>query len=451
MSAKILWASQTGNCEAISLRLYNDCLQRNINCERYCLQELGINLSILSHEVLVIIVSSTGDGELPENGQKFYRWIRSQESIILSGIKYTILGLGDSNYSTFQGGPKTIERLMKKLGAKAFYPRGEADEQLGLENIVEYWIEGLFSILQYEVEQLKLVQREEIKINAEEIKFVHSKIIEKKILSEKNSSRQIVELKLSINQNYIPGTAIFMHPQNSKDKIERLINYIHLLPQTNITVIEIPKALSHRCKSDISLMDYFIKYVDINSPLKSRTAIYLANLLQEEEEKNDFLSCIDQTKLSMPAAYNLECILSQYHSWGSFLLKEFLETMPILSPRNYSISSSPISSPSSITIVFTVTGVCTRYLNSITNFDSHIIEYAISVNQGSFWKGIESSDKILMIATGTGISPFKGILEHLSHIKSKSVWVIYGCRNSIKNAPEHNYDHIYQHEIITLL
>ena len=73
MSAKILWASQTGNCEAISHRLLTDCQARKINCERYCLQELGSGLKLTDNEVLIIVVSSTGDGELPDNGQKFYR------------------------------------------------------------------------------------------------------------------------------------------------------------------------------------------------------------------------------------------------------------------------------------------------------------------------------------------------------------------------------------------
>ena len=401
----------------------------------------------MDHEVLVIITSSTGDGELPDNAQKFYRWVRTQEGNVLSGVRYTILGLGNSNYSTFQGGPKTIEKFMKKLGAIEFYSRGEADEQLGLEGDVEMWIDGLWDNLKYEIQQLANKKVSEIITQTQDTKIVQSQIIEKKILSEKNTLRQIIELKLSIDQDYIPGTAIFMYPQNAKDKAERLLSYIHLPPTLLVPLTDIPKSISFRCKSQITLSDFFIKYVNITSPLKSQTAIFLAKLLQAQDERDDLTSCIDTTKITMPAAYSLECILSQYTSWGPIIISEFLEHMPLLSPRSYSISSSPICSPASISIVFTITGLCTRYLNSITKFDSHALEFSVPTREGTFWEGANSTERLIMICSGTGISPFKGILEHMILTRPKPVWIIYGCRNSIQGTPELNYDHIYQDEI----
>jgi sulfite reductase alpha subunit-like flavoprotein len=449
MSAKILWASQTGNCEAISLRLLEDCKNKNINCERYCLQQFGSELQISNQEVLLFVVSSTGDGELPDNGVKFYRWIRQQNGNLLSGVKYTILGLGDSNYSTYQGGPKSIERYLKTLGASEFYPRGEADEQMGLENTIEYWIDGLWDILKYQVDQLALKQTQVIQIEAANTKVIQSKVLEKKILSEKNSSKAIIELKLTINEPYTPGTAILVYPQNSKEKVNRILEYIKLSPDLIINSSDLPKSISHRCETSITLLDYFIKFVDIGSGLKTLTATYLSGLLENQSQKEDLLSCIDNTKISMPSAYNLECILSQYNSWGFINVPEFLEHLPILQGRNYSISSSPITSPECISIVFTVTGLCTRYLNSVSL--SNIVEYTLPIDQGIFWKGVESSEKILMISTGTGLSPFKGILEHLVKTSPKPVWVIHGCRNSVRNTPEQNYDHIYLDEIRDLI
>lgn len=451
MSAKILWASQTGNCEEISLRLQNDCSFKGIKTERYCLQELGSSLKLQTHEVLVIIVSSTGDGELPDNGQKFYRWIRQQEGTILSGIRYTILGLGDSNYSTFQGGPKTVEKHLKRLGACEFYGRGEADEQMGLENTVEYWIDSLWGILEHEVAQLANVQRSNLAVFTEETRIVQSKILGKRLLSEKNTLKAIIELRLTIDQTYTPGTAILMYPQNNRDKVNLILSNLKLSPDHFVTPAEIPKFLSHRCKSLISLTEYFARFIDINSPLKSSTATYMASLLQDSDEKNDLISCIDESKISMPAAYTLECITSQYSSWGAIQFEEFLQHLPVLSARNYSISTSPINSPNTISIVFTVTGLCTRYMNSISDFNNHVLEFSLPSGQGSFWQGMSTADKALIISTGTGISPFKGILEHLLLTEKKPVWVLYGCRNSIRNTPEQNFDHIYYEEVVEMV
>lgn len=57
-------------------------------------------------KICVIVVSSTGDGDSPENGDKFFRYLRnsansSNTNGLLSHVFYAMLGLGDSNYSKF--------------------------------------------------------------------------------------------------------------------------------------------------------------------------------------------------------------------------------------------------------------------------------------------------------------------------------------------------------------
>lgn len=46
---------------------------RQIPCERYCFNELASEFSLTNRETLVIVVSSTGDGEMPDNGHTFYK------------------------------------------------------------------------------------------------------------------------------------------------------------------------------------------------------------------------------------------------------------------------------------------------------------------------------------------------------------------------------------------
>lgn len=63
--------------------------------------------------------------------------------MILGHVFYTILGLGDSNYSKYQGAPRFLDHALKSLGAQSFYPKGEADEATSLEIVVEPWLQGL--------------------------------------------------------------------------------------------------------------------------------------------------------------------------------------------------------------------------------------------------------------------------------------------------------------------
>jgi methionine synthase reductase len=58
-----------------------------------------------------------------------------------------MIGLGDSNYDSYQGFPSALQTKMIELGAKEFYGRGKADEATGLEAVVEPWITDLWGDL----------------------------------------------------------------------------------------------------------------------------------------------------------------------------------------------------------------------------------------------------------------------------------------------------------------
>ena len=94
----------------------------------------------------MIVSSTTGDGEQPENVIKFWRKLRPKNlaSDHLSYLEFALLGLGDTNYNQFCNAPKALYRRLSELGAKPFHPAGWADDGTGLEEVVEPWIEGLW-------------------------------------------------------------------------------------------------------------------------------------------------------------------------------------------------------------------------------------------------------------------------------------------------------------------
>ena len=144
----ILYASQTGNCEQISEDLCEQILT-NGKIKLTVKKPLTLNSSI-PHiftkseklKVLIIICSSTGDGDLPENGEKFGKLLCKQ-NFDMSHVYFTILGLGSTDYTKFQGAPIFLEEKMKSMGATSFYYRAEADDAVGLEEVVEPWLEGI--------------------------------------------------------------------------------------------------------------------------------------------------------------------------------------------------------------------------------------------------------------------------------------------------------------------
>ncbi|KAG1474391.1 hypothetical protein G6F57_010373 [Rhizopus arrhizus] len=111
-------------------------------------------------DILILICSNTGDGDAPDNSLKFWRFLRrNKDKTYFKHAKFTVLGLGDSNYSNFNNTGKRLEKKLKDLGATVFYEKGLADDAEGLEETVDPWIEKLWEVL-----PTVLVQKSELSV-----------------------------------------------------------------------------------------------------------------------------------------------------------------------------------------------------------------------------------------------------------------------------------------------
>ncbi|GMS84789.1 hypothetical protein PENTCL1PPCAC_6964, partial [Pristionchus entomophagus] len=149
MSNRLLigFGSHTGQAESISKELADRARAVGLEPEVRTLNDIEKELDLTTESFIVIVVSSTGDGDAPENSARFLRRIsrKTLKEDHLNGLQYAMLGLGDSNYSTYQGVPIKMDHQLSFLGATRVLQRGEADDQVGLELIVEPWIDKLFN------------------------------------------------------------------------------------------------------------------------------------------------------------------------------------------------------------------------------------------------------------------------------------------------------------------
>lgn len=168
----VLYASQTGNCEAISEDLHSQLVEKLPKARRFVLEDHSKKFNLQDKNALklcVFVVSSTGNGDFPDNGEAFSKYLRSALTAIdgvtfenakvspLSHVFYTILGLGDSNYSKYQGAPRFLDDALNRLGATTFYKRGEADEATSLELVVEPWVESAIPAIVSQYKKLSIM------------------------------------------------------------------------------------------------------------------------------------------------------------------------------------------------------------------------------------------------------------------------------------------------------
>lgn len=131
------------------MTIHAECPNKKIKSKVLSGNELTFkNMSAAKSGLLVFIVSSTGDGDVPDNSSTFFKDLKKQVTPgHLKGVQYTLLGLGDSNYTSFMQVPRDFQRKFKELGAEVFYECVEADEVDGLDDITDSWVDGLWEPL----------------------------------------------------------------------------------------------------------------------------------------------------------------------------------------------------------------------------------------------------------------------------------------------------------------
>lgn len=107
----ILFGSETGQAEAISQQIYEQCKQHleiifddlGVSLQRFCLDQSQQQFTLESEQTVIFIVSTTGEGDPPQNANKFFRHYRRRtlDKNLLSNLWYTLLALGDTNYERF--------------------------------------------------------------------------------------------------------------------------------------------------------------------------------------------------------------------------------------------------------------------------------------------------------------------------------------------------------------
>lgn len=68
---------------------------------------------------IVIVTSTHGAGDLPDNIQTFADELEKQH---LPATKFLVIGLGDSSYDTFCQGAITMEDILTGVGARLLHP-----------------------------------------------------------------------------------------------------------------------------------------------------------------------------------------------------------------------------------------------------------------------------------------------------------------------------------------
>lgn len=122
----IAWGSQTGNSEMLGKKLAKTLSAKGHQPVVKDMAELSPNdLTTLGH--LLIITSTYGDGEPPDNAASLHSELHAKDVPELTSLHFSVLALGDSNYPAFCKCGHDFDQRLACLGAKRLAPIVECD------------------------------------------------------------------------------------------------------------------------------------------------------------------------------------------------------------------------------------------------------------------------------------------------------------------------------------
>ncbi|MCJ1338391.1 NAPDH-dependent diflavin reductase [Bachmanniomyces sp. S44760] len=274
----ILYGSETGNAQDVAEEL-GRTIERLRFATDICPCDAVEPLFLRHYSIVIISISTIGQGDLPTNARKFWKKLlrRKLACDYLQNVRVTTFGLGDSSYPQFNYAARKLHTRLLQLGVQEFCPRGEGDEQhpeghdatfipwlINLREKVldEFPLEGgLLSIPNSEMLQPKLLLAQdgfEDEDEDNDASMNNSKtfadvtshdsplegsafevtLTENRRLTSQEHWQDVRHLVFSTTENfcYSPGDVLTIHPQNPIEDVDFLIRLMEWESIANLPV-----------------------------------------------------------------------------------------------------------------------------------------------------------------------------------------------------------------------
>ena len=463
----ILFGSQTGTAEGLAKRL-----AKQANSGGFDARVLGTDhhstIDWKNESLILIITSTYGDGDMPDNAQSFWDWLQTDAAASVAHSRFSVLALGDTSYAEFCAAGKKLDARLEKLGAGRIFPRTDCDTDY--EAAAKEWIDGVLAAAR-QPSPLEPIRSLEVghEAHTTEPSFVPSnssvnlslptvgtaasafsktnpfasRLLSNLCLNKAGSGKEVRHFELDLDGSkltYEPGDALGLIPLNCPALVQEILVLLKCSGDELVKLNE----------TDVPLRDALSSHLDITRPSTS----LLDAVAQRARE------CELVPLLAPGRAGDLKSWL-----WGRgvidvlellpepFSAAEFVKLLRKLAPRLYSIASSQKIQPRQVHLTVSAVryesygrarkGVASTFLADRAGPAENT---RIFVQPSHGFKLPHNSDTpIIMIGPGTGIAPFRAFLQDRQATGARGKnWLFFGDQ-------KRSTDFLYEEELTNWL
>ncbi|MHA2854358.1 assimilatory sulfite reductase (NADPH) flavoprotein subunit [Paenibacillus lautus] len=428
----VLYGSQTGNGHGLSKKLSKKLEEVGLQVTMSSMSDFKPN-NLKKLQNLLIIVSTHGEGEPPDNAIPFYEFLHSKRAPQVENLQYSVLALGDTSYEFFCQTGKDFDKRLEELGGKRLTPRVDCD--VDFDELAAEWMNQVLLSLNEAGAGSSVVEHVSAVALTDSTESEYSRsnpyqaeILENLNLNGRGSDRETRHIEISLegsNLQYEPGDSLGIYPENHPQLVDDLIAVMGWNADEAVVVNKSGEARTLR---DALLRHYEITV--LTKPLIEQAAKLpgsegLQKLLEPGHEQELRAYIEERDLLDLVQDYGLQQVAAS----------DFVSILRKIPARLYSIASSSKAFPDEVHVtVRTVRyeahgrnryGVCSVQLAERLEAGDSLPVY---IQHNPNFKLPENPDTpIIMIGPGTGVAPFRAFLGEREETGAEGKsWLFYG-------------------------
>ncbi|NLR44247.1 assimilatory sulfite reductase (NADPH) flavoprotein subunit [Priestia megaterium] len=436
----ILYGSQTGNAQGLAENTGKTLEAKGFNVTVSSMNDFKPN-NLKKLENLLIVVSTHGEGEPPDNALSFHEFLHGRRAPKLENFRFSVLSLGDSSYEFFCQTGKEFDVRLAELGGERLYPRVDCD--LDFEEPANKWLKGVIDGLsEAKGHSASAAVPAEAPAGTSPYSRTNpfkAEVLENLNLNGRGSNKETRHLELSLEGSgltYEPGDSLGIYPENDPELVDLLLNEFKWDASESVTV---NKEGETRPLREALLSNFEITV--LTKPLLKQAT---------ELTGNDKLKALVENREELKAYTQGRDVIDLVRDFGPWNVsaQEFVAILRKMPARLYSIASSLSANPDEVHLTIGAVryeahgrerkGVCSVLCSERLQPGDTIPVYLQS--NKNFKLPQKQETPIIMVGPGTGVAPFRSFMQEREETGAKGKsWMFFGDQHFVT-------DFLYQTE-----